>query len=109
VSESIGSGLARTRLPVQRNARGGEARGSAPGVQNAEESDGGPEMFGIGGDFQQGIRAGLEQQTVDLLFVLQGERGQFMRQSKHDVEVAHREHFRLSFGDPAIAGKWSRT
>ena len=46
----------------------------SPGVQNAEKADSGSQMFGIGGDFQQGIRAGLEQQTVDLLFVLQCER-----------------------------------
>src|ERR1019366_7792946 len=46
-----------------------------PGVQNAEEADGGAEMFGIGGDPQQGIRTGLEQPTVDLLLVLQGEGG----------------------------------
>jgi hypothetical protein len=27
-----------------------------------------------------------------------------MGQSKDDVEVAHGEHFRLSFGDPPVAG-----
>ena len=77
----------------------------APGVQNAEKADGGPEMFGIGGDLQQGVRAGLEKQAVDLLLVLQGERGQFVRQSEDDMEVAHRQHFGLPFGDPAVAGR----
>ena len=62
-------------------------------------------MFGIGGDLQQGLRAGLKQQTVDLLFVLQGERRQLMRQSEDDVEVAHRQHFGLPLGDPAVAGR----
>ena len=56
-----------------------------PGVQNAEESDGGAEMFGIGGDLQQGVRAGLQQQAVDLFLVLQGERGQFMGQRNSTV------------------------
>jgi hypothetical protein len=75
-----------------------------PGVQNAEKADGGSQMFGVRGDFQQGIRTGLQQQTVDLLFVLQGERGQFMRQGKYDVEVAYWQDFRLPFGDPPVAG-----
>jgi hypothetical protein len=42
----------------------------APGVQNAEKADRRPEMLGIRGDLQQRVRAGLEQQAVDLLLVL---------------------------------------
>ena len=76
-----------------------------PGVQNAEEADGGSQVFGISRDLQQGVGAGLEQQTVDLLLVLQGERVQLMRQREDDVEVAHRQHFGLSLGDPAVAGR----
>ena len=41
-----------------------------PGVQNAEKTDVGSQILGISRDFQQGICAGLEQQTVDLLFVV---------------------------------------
>ena len=77
----------------------------SPGMQNAEKADGCPEVFGIGGHLQEGIRAGLEQQTIDLLLVLQGQRGQFMRQRKYDMEVAHGEDFALPFGDPLVAGR----
>jgi len=31
-----------------------------PGVQNAEKADFGPEMFGVGSDFQQSLRTGPE-------------------------------------------------
>jgi hypothetical protein len=33
-------------------------------MQNAKKADGRPEMLGIGGDLQQRVRAGLEQQAV---------------------------------------------
>ena len=33
-----------------------------PRVQHAEEADLGPEMFGIGGDLQQSLGAGLPKQ-----------------------------------------------
>jgi hypothetical protein len=74
-------------------------------MQNAEEADGGSQMLGVGGDLQQGVGAGLEQQAVDLLLVLQGQRREFVRQSEYEMEVAHREQFRLAFGDPLIAGR----
>ncbi len=34
-----------------------------PCVQDGEESDLGAEAFGIGGDFEQGLGTGLEQQV----------------------------------------------
>ena len=45
-----------------------------PGMQDAEESDLRAEALGIAGDLQQRLGAGLEQQGVDLAFVLQRER-----------------------------------
>ncbi len=42
-----------------------------PGVQHAEETDLGAEMFGIASDFQKCFRTGPEQQIVDDLLVLQ--------------------------------------
>ena len=59
-----------------------------PGMQNAEEADLGAEMFGIPGDFDQGFRAGTEQQIVNELLVLQCERRQETRQREDDVNVA---------------------
>src|SRR5271165_5236731 len=58
-----------------------------PGVQHAEEADLGAEMSGIASHFEQGCGAGAEQQVVDEFLVLQGEWGQFPRQSENDVHV----------------------
>src|SRR5258708_4002399 len=44
-----------------------------PGMQDAEESDLGAEVFGIGGDLQQSRGAGAEQEIVNNPFVLQGQ------------------------------------
>ena len=58
-----------------------------PGVQHVKETDLGAEMSGIASQFEQGCGAGAEQQVVDDLLVLQGERSQFPRQSENDVHV----------------------
>ena len=42
-----------------------------PSMEHAEEADLGTEMGGIACDFQQGFGAGLQQQTVDDLLVLE--------------------------------------
>ena len=49
-----------------------------PGVQHAEEADFGAEMFGITSHFEQSLGAGLEQEMVEDVFVLQGEGRQLM-------------------------------
>ena len=45
-----------------------------PGMQHAEESDLRPQMFGVASNLEQSLGAGAEQQTIDLCFVLQGQR-----------------------------------
>ena len=47
-----------------------------PGVQHAEEADLGTEMSGIAGYFEKRFCTGTEQQIVDDLLVLQGQRRQ---------------------------------
>ena len=42
----------------------------APGVQDGQEADLGPEVLGIGGDLLQGLGGGAEQEAVDLSRVL---------------------------------------
>jgi hypothetical protein len=49
-----------------------------PGVQHAEEAEVSAEMSGSAGDFEQGFGTGLQQEMVEDLFVLQGERRQRM-------------------------------
>ena len=45
----------------------------APGVQDRQESDLGPEMLRIGGDLLQGLGGGAEQKAVDLPLILKGD------------------------------------
>src|SRR5271157_3252905 len=58
-----------------------------PGVQYAEETDLGAQMFRIEGHFEQRFGAGVEQEIVDHFLVLQSEWGQFPRQSENDMHV----------------------
>jgi len=46
-----------------------------PSMQHAEEADLRPEMLGIASDFQQGFSTGTEEQAVEELLILQGQRG----------------------------------
>src|SRR5215831_15733121 len=73
-------------------------------MQNTEESDLGPEMFGIGRDFQQGCSAGAEQKIIDDLFVLQSQPGELVRESEDNMHVAHGQQLFLAVGEPPIAG-----
>src|SRR5271157_337451 len=75
-----------------------------PGVQHAEETDLGAQMSGIASHFEQGCGAGAEQQVVDEFLVLQGEWGQFPRQSENDVHVGSGQQLALACLQPAVAG-----
>ena len=50
-------------------------QGGSPGVQDGEEANLRAQMFGIGGDGAQGLGRGLEENVVDHLLVLVGDRG----------------------------------
>ena len=73
-----------------------------PGMENAEESDVGSEMFGIPSDFDQGFRAGAEQQIVNELLILQCERRQETRKREDDVNVARWQQFLTARFDPTV-------
>ncbi len=49
-----------------------------PGVEHAKEADLGAEMFGIASDFEERFGAGLQQEMVQGLLVLQDEWRQLM-------------------------------
>jgi hypothetical protein len=74
-----------------------------PAVEHAEETDLGTEVARIAGDFQQGLRAGVEEQGVDEPFVLQGERSQFARQGEDRMDVGSGQQFPLARLEPASA------
>ncbi len=71
-----------------------------PGVEDGQEADLSPEVSGIGGDVQQGLRGGPEQQVVDNPRVLQGERAESRRQGENDVEILHRKQLGGAGLDP---------
>ena len=48
-----------------------------PGVENANHADLCSQVFGIGRDLQQGLRAGGEQQVVEQPRVVQGQHIEF--------------------------------
>ena len=58
-----------------------------PTMEHAEEADFGAEMAGIAGHFEQGFGTGAEQQTVDELLVLQGQRGEPARKGEDHMDV----------------------
>ena len=67
----------------------------APGVEDGQEADLGPEVLGVGGDLLQGLGGGAEQEAVDHPWVLQGDRAERRRESEDDVEVLDRAATRL--------------
>ena len=74
----------------------------SPRMQNAEEANLGAKMFRIGGDFEESVGHGAEQQVVQFDFVLADEGVQVMRQSEHDMEVRGLKKFPLSGRDPTL-------
>ncbi len=76
--------------------RAGQRR--APGVQHGGEADLGAEVLRIGGDGDQGLGGGLEQDGVDLGLVVVGDVGDRLRQGEDEVEVRHRQQLRLALG-----------
>ena len=71
-----------------------------PGVEHTEEADLGAEMLGIASDCEKSCGTGLEQEMVQEFLVLQGERRQFMRQGKDNMDVARGEKFLTTRFEP---------
>ena len=72
----------------------------APCVEHGGDADAGAEMPGIGGDGEQRLGRGLEQQVVDHRLVVPGDPGDRGRQGEDEVEVADLEQFGLAVGQP---------
>ena len=60
-----------------------------PCMKHGGDADPGAEMFGIGGDGEQGLGRGLEQQVVDHGLVMPGDLSDRRWQGEDDVEVRH--------------------
>jgi len=75
-----------------------------PSVEHTEEADLGAEMFGIASDGEEGCGTGLQQEMVQEFLVLQGERRQFMRQGKDNMDVARGEKHLTTRLEPTSTG-----
>ena len=73
-------------------------------MQDAEEADLGVKALRIACDLQQRLGAGLEQQGVNLAFVLQRQRRKLARQGEDHVDVAGRQQFLFARFEPAVTG-----
>ena len=74
-----------------------------PRVQDGEKADLGAEAFGIGGHFEQGLRAGLEEQVEQWPARGQSQRVQFVGQSEDDMEVVGVQQVALLCLEPSVA------
>ena len=74
-----------------------------PGMEHAEEADFGAEMAGIAGDFEQRFGTGPEQEIVDDLLVLQGQRGEPPRKGEDDMDVGGGQEFAAARLQPTVA------
>src|SRR3954451_8412362 len=74
-----------------------------PGVEHTEETNLRAQMLGIGRDLQQGFGAGLKEQLVDDLLIVERQPREFMRQGEHHVEIADVQQFLLPVRQPAVA------
>src|SRR5262245_10866321 len=78
----------------------GERR--APGMEHGGEPDASSEMLGVGGDGEQRLGRGLEEDGVDLSLVLVGDVGDRRRQREHHVIVGHGQELGLAVGQPCL-------
>jgi hypothetical protein len=74
-----------------------------PGMEHAEEADFGAEMTGITGDFEQRLSTGPEQEIVNDLLVLQGQRGEPTRKGEDDMDVGGGQEFSAPRLQPTVA------
>ena len=72
----------------------------APGVQHGGQADARAQMLGIGGDGDEGLGGGPEQEVVDGGLVLEPDRADRRRQGEDDVIVGNLQKLGLALGQP---------
>ena len=76
-----------------------------PSMQHGEEAQFRAEMSRIASDFEKCFRTGAEQQTVEDFLVLQSQCCELRRKCEDHMDVARREKFSLTCGDPAFPSR----
>ena len=74
-------------------------------MEHGEEADFGAEVLGIGADGAQGISGGTEQNAINRLLVLVGDRSNLFRQRKDHMEILGVEKFGAAILNPFRAGQ----
>ena len=74
-------------------------------MEHGGEADAGAEVPGVGGDGDQGLRRGLEEDGVDHGLVVIGDVGDRGRQGEDHVVVGDRQKFGLARGEPVPGGR----
>ena len=72
----------------------------APAMEHRGGADAGAEVLGVGGDGEQRLGRGAEQQIVDHRLVLVCDRSDLGRQGEDEVEVADRQQIGFAGGEP---------
>jgi hypothetical protein len=72
----------------------------APGMEDCGEADLGTEVLRIGGDGDQSLGGGFEQEAVDRRLVLIRDGSDRCRQREDDVKVGDREQLGFASGEP---------
>src|SRR5882724_2394052 len=84
---------------------GMESKLLTPGMQHGEETKLRAEVSRIASDFEKCFRTGAEQQIVDDFLILQGQCRELRRKCEDHMDVARREKFSLTCGNPAFSGR----
>ena len=77
----------------------------SPTVHDGKEANFCAQMPGIGCDRLQGFGSRVEENVVHRCLVLKGDRGDFLRHGKNDVEVLGIEQFGLAIFQPLGSGE----
>ena len=72
----------------------------APGVEHGGEADACSEMLRVGGDGDEGLGGGPEQEVIDGGLVVERDRADRRRQGEDDVIVGGRQELGFAVGEP---------
>src|SRR5258708_8978653 len=84
---------------------GMESKFLTPGVQHGEEAEFRADVSGVASDSEKSFCTGAEQQIVADFLILQDQWRELRRKREDHMDVARREKFSLTCGDPAFAGR----
>ncbi len=76
----------------------------SPGMEHRHEADPRAQVFGVGGDLQQGFRRGAKEHAVNYPLVLEGQGSDHLRQREDDVKVFDRQQLGGALFEPRRAG-----